>query len=58
MKNLLLYLFTVSVFTSCQSTTKEFKTIDERVAKALVDNKVPSLSIGVVKNRIAQRFWE
>ena len=50
MRSILICLSIVLFFSNCNMTTKEPKTIEERVEKFLVENNVPCLSIGVVKN--------
>ena len=49
MKNILLSIFPLLILFSCNLITKEPETIDGKIIKALKENNVPSLSIGVIK---------
>lgn len=50
MKNNLFYLFLILTLTSCNFFSEEPKSITGKVEKALKENDIPSLSIGIFRN--------
>ncbi|MFL1895194.1 serine hydrolase domain-containing protein [Aquimarina sp. 2-A2] len=50
MMNLTFYLLTLLIVTSCNTLSKESKSIDKKIEEVVADNNIPSLSIGVIKN--------
>ncbi|WP_073312364.1 serine hydrolase domain-containing protein [Aquimarina spongiae] len=50
MKIKIFSLLLLSIFIGCNFKSKEQQSIDEKIKKALIQNNVPSLSIGLIKN--------
>ena len=50
MKNISFTILTLLIIISCKPKTEKPQTIDEKVQKALIENDIPSLSLGVVRN--------
>lgn len=50
MKKIIFQIITLLILTCCNDISKESKSIDNRIEKAMTDNNIPSLSVGIIKN--------
>ena len=50
MKRIIFYIVTFLILTCCNGISKEPKSVDNSIEKAMTDNNIPSLSVGIIKN--------